>query len=124
VTLIDKEEMGEVTIEAFRSNEVITSLSKEFAFLNVIVDNGNSDPKDLWLFADDNGVNDQEVMVVSPTVDIFDLLLMLRVFPSKGQARKNWKYGTIIPDGWSEFKIGKFKHHLCMWNPQEPRSEG
>ena len=120
VTLMDREEMGQVMIEAPRSSEVTTSQSQNFAFLNVIVDNGNSDPEDLWLFANDDGTNDQEVMVISSVIDIFDLLLLLRAFPSKSQARKNWKGGGIL-DGWSEFRVGKFKHHLCIWNPQEPR---
>lgn len=101
---MDKEEMGQVMIEAPRSNEVTVSTS----FLNVIVDNSNSDPRDLWLFARDDGLNDEEVMVVSGAFDIFDLLLMLKAFPSKGQARKNWKHGDFLPKG---------------WNPQEPRSE-
>jgi len=24
-----------------------------------------------------------------------------------------------IPDGWSEFFVGKKKRHLCIWNPTE-----
>ena len=118
---MDKEETGLIMIEAPRDSTVMTGACVEFAFLNVIVDNGNSDPRDLWIFANDNGMNDEEVMVISTTFDIFDLLLMLKAFLSKGQARKNWKHGDRIPDGWSEFKVGKFKHCLCIWNPTEPR---
>lgn len=94
------------------------------SFLNVIVDNGNADPEDLWLFAGADGDSDEEVTVISKDVDMFDILTnLMNAFPSKGQARKNWKHGDRIPDGWSEFKIGKFHHHLCIWNPTEARGQ-
>ena len=51
-------------------------------------------------------------------VDMFDLLVMLGAFSSKGQAKKNWKGVKDIPFGWSEFIIGKLKRQLCIWNPQ------
>lgn len=94
-----------------------------FAFLNVIVESDNARSQDLWLFANEGGKNDEEVMLVSAAVDIFDLLVMLKAFPSKGQARKNWKHGDCMPRGWNEFRVGKFKHHLCIWNPQETGDE-
>ena len=118
---MDKE-AGQITFREVRHDDTIAkSVDADFAFLNIIVDNGNSDPKDLWMFANELGMNDEEVMVVSSLIDIFDLLFLLKAFPSKGQARKNWKYGDSIPKGWSEFKVGKFKHHLSIWNPQQPR---
>lgn len=81
-------------------------------FLNVIIDNGNVRESD----RDDIFPADEEVNLLPPETDIFDLLVMLGAFPSKTQARKNWKHGPI-PDGWSEFYVGKLRRHLCIWNP-------
>jgi hypothetical protein len=82
-------------------------------FLNVIVDNGN-----VWESDKEILFGDEEVLVISPDVSIFDLLITLGSFTSKSQARKNWKHGREIPLGWSEFWIGKVKRQLCIWNPQ------
>lgn len=50
--------------------------------------------------------------------DMFDLLVVLGVFPSKGQARKNWKAtGKDFPPGFNHFVIGKMKHKVWIWNP-------
>ena len=88
--------------------------SKTMDFLNVIVDNGNVFENDKELvFGDD------DVIVVPTTTTIFDLLVMIEAFSSKSQARKNWTGPAIIPDGFSEFKIGKLKRHLCIWNPKK-----
>ena len=38
---------------------------------------------------------------------MFDLLVLSGFFPSKGQARKNWKGPAEIPAGYSEFEVGK-----------------
>jgi len=83
-------------------------------FLNVIVDNGNvreEDKEDLF--------GDEEVVLVSTTTSIFDLLITLGAFQSKSQARKNWKHGKETPPGFSEFFVGKRKRHLTIWNPME-----
>lgn len=82
-------------------------------YLNVIVMNGFVRGEDKpALFP-----NDEDVLEVSPLTDIWDLLLMLGAFPSRGQAKKNWKGPKQIPDGWSEFYVGKIRRHLCIWNP-------
>ncbi len=64
-------------------------------------------------------IPDEEVEVVNPnSVDMFDLLVRLGVFASKGQARKNWtKTGAEIPPGFNHFIVGKLRRELCIWNP-------
>jgi len=86
--------------------------------LNVIVDNGNVLPTDK-----ERLFGDEEVVVVSEDTTMFDLLVMLGSFSSKSQARKNWTAGAKIPDGWSEFFVGKLKRHLCIWNPSKENSD-
>jgi hypothetical protein len=43
-------------------------------------------------------------------------MVILGIFPSKGQARKNGWPGPI-PDGWSELRAGK--NVVFVWNPIE-----
>lgn len=59
------------------------------------------------------------MLKVGDETNMFDLLVFIGAFPSKNQAHKNWKLGAKIPDGFSEFFIGKKKKHLCVWNPTE-----
>lgn len=82
-------------------------------FLNILI-LGNIEPGDVAaLFP-----KGESIEAFRPEeVDIFDLLVKLGAFPSKSQARKNWKGPTEIPQGWSEFTIGKMKRKLCIWNP-------
>lgn len=62
----------------------------------------------------------QDVIWAEPKqTDMFDLLVRLGAFKSKSQARKNWQHGKDIPNGWSEFFVGKKKRHLSIWNPTE-----
>jgi hypothetical protein len=66
---------------------------------------------------------DQELLFGGQPVEHFDssvtfadLLVRYNIFPSKGQARKaGWD--KPIPTGWSEWVVGKLKHHLWIWNP-------
>lgn len=83
-------------------------------YLNIIVDNGNVWPDDKQML-----FGDEDVVIVIPQTTIYDLLVMLGSFPSKSQARKNWRQGATIPAGWSEFFVGKLRRHLCIWNPSE-----
>src|SRR6266853_62538 len=45
---------------------------------------------------------EDEVDYVEPGVDMLDLLVDLGMFPSRGQARKNWRGPIEIPAGWTE----------------------
>ena len=85
-------------------------------FLNVMVDNGNLRETDRKMLFP----KEERVIIVNPEeTSIFELLVMIGSFESKSQARKNWNGANTIPAGWSEFKIGKLKRHLCIWNPTE-----
>jgi len=83
-------------------------------FLNAVIDNGNVWPSD----CDSLFPTNEEVLFFSSDTDIFDLLILIGAFPSRSQARKNWKHGSL-QSGWSEFFVGKIKRHLCIWNPLE-----
>lgn len=50
--------------------------------------------------------------------DMLDVLVLMKVFPSRSQARKNWKGSIPFPTGWNEWFLGKKKRHLCLWNPE------
>jgi hypothetical protein len=65
---------------------------------------------------------DESIIMLSPEDkrDVLDLLVEMGVFPSKGQARKNWKGSVTIPSGFSDFAgIGKMRRRLTIWNPME-----
>ena len=90
-------------------------------FLNIIVDNGNVKEEDrAALFP-----NNEMVHVLRKghpwlsKTGMLDILITMGCFKSKSQARKNWKGPHNIPEGWSEFFIGKKRRHLCIFNPTE-----
>jgi hypothetical protein len=82
--------------------------------INFLVLNGKELPTDLKLF-----FGEEKVELIKPPVDMYDLLVEAEVFPSKSQARKNWKKtGQDIPGGFSCFEnIGKLKRCICVLNP-------
>lgn len=84
--------------------------------LNVIIMNEFVEENDAEIVFDD-----AEVLLIrkdNPRIkDVLDLLVIMECFPSKSQARKNWKGPIEWPDGFSEFTIGKLKRTLCIWNP-------
>ena len=85
-------------------------------FLNVIVSNNFVRETDKDLLFPKN----EKVIFINPRkTDIFDLLVKLGSFPSRGQAKKNWKQCEDLPSGWNEFLVGKKKRHLCIWNPTQ-----
>jgi hypothetical protein len=89
-------------------------------FLNVIVNSDKIGPNDKELI-----FGDEEVFFVNPEdMDMFDLLVKLGSFESKGQAKKNWtKTGKEIPQGFNEFIVGKLRRCLTIWNPSKSASE-
>jgi len=51
---------------------------------------------------------------------IFDILVAAGCFPSKNEARKNWRGIQTLPEGYTELgPIGKQKLHIFIWNPSE-----
>lgn len=78
-------------------------------FLNVIVESASLRDSDAEYFGD------EPAMLVPEGTDMLQLLVELGSFPSRGQARKNWKGPVEIPPGWTETKIGK--RWLFVLNP-------
>lgn len=73
---------------------------------------------ELALFGDWNGTIEPPIMYVESTADIFDILVAAKLFPSKGQARKNWKEtGKDVPPGFNLWTVGKLKQLLAVWVP-------
>lgn len=82
--------------------------------VNIIVWNDHVQPGDkASLFLD------EPVIHIEPgEMDVIDLLVAMGVFPSRGQARKNWRGPQEIPSGFSDFEgIGKMRRRLTIWNP-------
>jgi len=89
---------------------------------NFIIKNGNELPGDAELFFS------KEPVVFLENVTMIDLLVYISIFPSKGQARKNWEPiqkkleldPMEIPEGWSDFYgLGKLNHRITILNPKE-----
>lgn len=82
--------------------------------LNIVINNKfNESEKDLIpiLF------NNEKVLEVDENFTIYDALILLNIFKSKSQARKNWNKG-IIEKGYQEFtQIGKLNKGIFIWNP-------
>lgn len=50
-------------------------------------------------------------------VNMLDILTMAGIFPSKGQARKNWNGPVEIPWGFNQWTVGKHKQVITVWKP-------
>lgn len=74
---------------------------------NIIVETENFRESDILLFFGEE--NPPNLIRIPESFDMWDLLVELSLFPSKGQARKDGKWGKFleIPNGWSEFSFGK-----------------
>jgi hypothetical protein len=85
---------------------------------NFLILNGNEKEGDCELFF---GCPKEEVVQVpiDSKWDMFDILVCSGIFPSKGQARKNWKKTDgEIPAGFSDFaKLGKLNCRITILNP-------
>lgn len=63
---------------------------------------------------------DEGIIFVGPETTMFDLLVRFEFFKSKGDVKRNWnKTGAVIPSGFSDFIIGKFRRRLTIWKPIE-----
>lgn len=82
--------------------------------MNVVIDNGNIVGDESHLF-----FSDEPIVVQPASSSMYDLLVLLGAFTSKGQARKNWsRSGRDVPPGFSDFDgIGKMRHRLTVLNP-------
>lgn len=79
--------------------------------INVIILNANVLPQDRPLLF---GLEDVWEMPVGTT--FADILVKAGIFKSKSDAKRNG-WDKPIPDGWSEFTVGKLKHQISIWNP-------
>ena len=79
--------------------------------LNVIVQNEFLRGDEAHLF-----FQDELVIFVAPGTSVYELLVTLGAFQSRGQARKNWTQSTAeIPEGFSDFAgIGKLRRTLTI----------
>lgn len=81
---------------------------------NFIVINGNNEERDKKLFFDD-----EDIIFISNEADMFDVLVIAKLFKSKSEARKNWKRtGKDIPKGFTCLeRLGMLKHNIYILNP-------
>ena len=61
----------------------------------------------------------EPVEFVDPGANMIDIVVSIGLFPSRGQARKNWKHETEIPEGFSQFVVGKLKNKITILNLRE-----
>lgn len=61
----------------------------------------------------------EKVIIGDYTADVLDLLVYLKIFPSRGQARKNWKGPIQFPPGFTFWRVGKAEAQklIAIWNP-------
>lgn len=82
------------------------------------MDNGKLSPNGTWEMEQFfQTYPDDVVYGIKPgEADMLDILLLCGLFPSKGQARKaGWP--VEIPAGFSDWKIGKYKTEVTVFNP-------
>ena len=85
---------------------------------NIVILNENLLTKDIPLLFGEETVN-----MISPDVDMFQLLVDIGLFQSRSDAKRNWnKSGREIPNGFSEFKLSK-GGRLTIWNPTQKEEE-
>ena len=96
---------AEILKKYYRTNECF----------NFVIQNANLEPtRDLLIgfFFDDD-----KIVYLSELATMAELAVLMGLFPSKGQARKNGWDGAI-PDGYTEkHGLGKMKKSLFVWKP-------
>jgi hypothetical protein len=88
---------------------------------NFIVDDGSisSSRCPCTLFCGGSHGSGDPIVRVPSTATMIDLLVSSGFFPSKGQARKNWRGEVEIPPGYSEHEIGQGRRRkvFFVWRP-------
>lgn len=88
--------------------------------LNIIVVNENfEDNKSCVAAFFEPMAPGEKIEFVNEVPDLFDLLVKLGLFPSKGQARKNWKRGPLLPGFNYWRRLGRFNKEIAVWIPVE-----
>jgi hypothetical protein len=72
-----------------------------------------------YIFGDGENI-DRQGFKIRHNLDMFDLLVEMKAFKSRSDARKNWtKSDQFIEDGISSFLVGKNKKPLYIWKPPQ-----
>ena len=80
---------------------------------NVVIENEHLQPRDVSLFFRENDV----INILPKETTMADIGVLMGLFPSKSQARKNGWDGEV-PNGWTEkIGIGKLRRSLWIWKP-------
>ena len=81
--------------------------------LNIVIENEHCRKDMLHLFFE----TDDLITFLPAETTLADIGVLLGLFPSKGQARKNGWNGEI-ENGWTEkLGVGKLKKNLWIWKP-------
>ena len=106
--------VGILPTSGFKSSRVFKQ-SSPVVGKNFIVANDFAKDTDRPFFFED-----EEVNTLTVDNDMLDVLVIAKIFSSRGQAKKNgWAGKEVIPNGWTEFTVGKKKHQIFIWNPNE-----
>lgn len=79
---------------------------------NFIIKNENFLEGDPKLFFDD-----EKVISLDPPKDMYDILVLAKVFKSRSEAKKNYK-DKEIPEGFSDGYFGKYRIRITILNPR------
>lgn len=82
---------------------------------NILIDHPNITDSDVEAVFGEG----EEVMRLPRGSTMIDVLVAVKAFPSKGQARKNWHGPLDIPAGFNEFEVGKKRRRLFIHNPPD-----
>lgn len=79
--------------------------------VNVIIDNGLWNEKDIQLF-----FQGQDVDILPESTTMFDILIQYGFFKSRSDVRKNWnKTDMEVPDGFTDLEnIGKLNRRITI----------
>ena len=80
---------------------------------NFIVDNGRCRPSDVV-----NLFPEEEVIYISETADMLDVLIIAGIYKNRAEAFLKWKHAVYIPYGFTTYrKIEEENHMLSIYNP-------
>lgn len=70
--------------------------------------------EDTLRFCEEAIFEGEPVIRCDAATDWASILHLAGCFPSKGQARKNWKHGLAVTPGFHHRFVGKLKRELCV----------
>lgn len=81
---------------------------------NFIVDNEFRLGDEAELFFDG-----ERIILVPSGITMFEILVLAGIFPSMGQAKKNWKGERDVPTGFSQILVGKLRNRITILQPTQ-----